>query len=47
MTYDNGVVTTYSYDAASRLTNMLTRNSQPVTLNSYTYIYDEVGNREE
>jgi YD repeat-containing protein len=45
MTYDNGVETTYSFDASSRLTNLTTQNSQPITLNSYTYTYDEVGNR--
>ena len=44
-TYDNGIVTTFTYDAGSRLTNMLTRDSHLVTLNSYVYTYDKVGNR--
>lgn len=43
--YPNGVTTTYTYDAISRLVNMLTQNTVPSTINTYTYTHDNVGNR--
>ena len=44
MTHSNGVVTSYSYDAASQL---LTLGHQfgATTINSFAYTYDKVGNR--
>jgi len=44
MTHANGVVTSYSYDAASQL---LTLGHQlgATTINSFAYTYDKVGNR--
>jgi len=44
MTHGNGVVTSYSYDAASQLLN-LTHQRSGVTVNSFAYTYDRVGNR--
>jgi len=40
----NGVVSTYSYNEAGQLTN-LTHAAESVTLSSFEYIYDTVGNR--
>jgi len=44
MTHANGVVISYTYDAASQL---LTLGHQlgAVTINSFSYSYDKVGNR--
>ena len=44
MTYDNGVVTTYAYDAASRLTSM-SSDTGTTNISSYSYTHDNVGNR--
>ena len=44
MTHANGVVTSYSYDPASQLLN-LTHQRSGVTVNSFVYTYDRVGNR--
>jgi RHS repeat-associated protein len=40
----NGVVSTYAYDEAGQLTN-LTHEAESVTLSSFDYTYDAVGNR--
>jgi len=44
MTHDNGVVTTYSYDAASQLLSLV-HQLGATTINSFSYTYDDVGNR--
>jgi YD repeat-containing protein len=44
MTHANGVVTSYSYDAASQLLT-LAHQLGATTINSFAYIYDRVGNR--
>ena len=44
LTLPNGVATEYSYDAASRLTELVYRNTTGV-LGNLTYQYDAVGNR--
>lgn len=44
MTHDNGVVTTYSYDAASQLLSLV-HQLGATTINSFTYTYDKIGNR--
>jgi len=44
MTHDNGVVTTYNYDAASQLLSLV-HQLGATTINSFTYTYDKVGNR--
>jgi RHS repeat-associated protein len=45
LSYPNGVTTSYAYDISSRLTELVTRDPQLATLNSYAYNYDTVGNR--
>ena len=45
LNYPNGVTTTYNYDAINRLVSMLTQNTVPSTINTYTYTHDNVGNR--
>ncbi len=43
----NGTSTVYTYDLASRLTSLVTTISNPPsTINSYSYSYDPVGNRQ-
>ncbi|GEM_PF-3328766 len=44
MTYPNGVITSYSYDTASRLTNILHQGPSAL-IESLTYTYDAAGNR--
>ena len=44
MTHDNGVVTSYSYDAASQLLSLV-HQLGATTINSFAYTYDKVGNR--
>ena len=44
MTHDNGVVTNYSYDAASQLLSLV-HQLGATTVNSFNYTYDGVGNR--
>ena len=44
MTHGNKVVTTYSYDAASQLLS-LAHKLGAATVNSFSYNYDKVGNR--
>jgi len=44
MTHDNGVVTTYNYDVASQLLSLV-HQLGATTINSFTYSYDDVGNR--
>ena len=44
MTHANGVVTNYTYDAASQLTR-LAHQSGATLINSFDYTYDKVGNR--
>ena len=44
MTHDNGVVTTYTYDVASQLLSLV-HQLGATTINSFTYTYDDVGNR--
>jgi RHS repeat-associated protein len=44
MTHGNGVVTSYTYDAASQLTR-LAHQLGATTINSFDYTYDNVGNR--
>ncbi|TAK07549.1 hypothetical protein EPO44_03830 [bacterium] len=44
MTHGNGVMTSYSYDAASQLTR-LAHQLGAATINSFDYTYDRVGNR--
>ena len=45
MTHDNGVVTNYTYDAASQLLSLV-HQLGATTINSFTYTYDKIGNRE-
>jgi YD repeat-containing protein len=44
MTHANGVVTNYTYDAASQLLS-LGHQLGATTINSFAYTYDKVGNR--
>jgi RHS repeat-associated protein len=44
LTYPNGVTTTYNYNPAGYLTNLLAQKT-PSTVNSFTYTHDAVGNR--
>ncbi len=44
MTHTNGVVTSYTYDAASQLLN-IGHQLGAITINSFAYTYDRVGNR--
>jgi YD repeat-containing protein len=44
MTHANGVVTSYTYDAASQLLS-LAHQLGTATIDSFTYTYDKVGNR--
>ena len=44
MTHANGVVTNYTYDAASQLLS-LSHQLGATTIDSFTYSYDKVGNR--
>ena len=44
ITHDNDVVTTYTYDSASRLLSLV-HQLGATTINSFTYTYDDVGNR--
>lgn len=44
-TLPNGVVTSYTYDVSSRLTDLANTAPGPVTISSYSYTYDNVGNR--
>jgi len=44
MTHANGVVTSYTYDAASQLLT-LGHQLAATTINSFSYTYDKVGNR--
>jgi len=44
-TLPNGVVTTYTYDISSRLTDMVNTAPGNVTISSYGYTHDDVGNR--
>ncbi|MCP4601067.1 MAG: RHS repeat-associated core domain-containing protein [Proteobacteria bacterium] len=43
--YPNGLTTEYSYDVASRLESIITRNDQGEVVDGYSYSYDPVGNR--
>ena len=47
MTYpnSNGVTTTYTYNPSSYLTNILAQNLQLITINSFDYTHDAMGNR--
>ena len=45
MTHANGVVTNYTYDAASQLLS-LSHQLGASTIDSFTYAYDKVGNRQ-
>ncbi|MBI4685852.1 MAG: transglycosylase SLT domain-containing protein [Nitrospirae bacterium] len=45
LTHPNGTSATYAYDVADRLTSLLTQNSIPSTIDSYTYTHDKVANR--
>ena len=45
MTQANGVVTSYTYDAASQLLS-LAHQLGALTIDSFTYSYDKVGNRQ-
>ena len=44
MTHDNGVVTNYTYDAASQLLSLV-HQLGATSINSFSYTYDKVGNR--
>jgi len=44
MTHDHGVVTDYTYDDASQLLSLV-HQLGATTINSFTYSYDKVGNR--
>ncbi len=41
----NNTSTEYGYDLASRLLSLVTVNSTLSTVNSYSYTYDNIGNR--
>ncbi len=43
--YPNTVWTDFTYDAADRLTSVVNRKTGPVTISSFTYTLDAVGNR--
>jgi len=43
--YANGTSTSYSYNPSGYLTDLLTRDSQQATINSFAYTHDGVGNR--
>ncbi|KPK90727.1 MAG: hypothetical protein AMJ94_08615 [Deltaproteobacteria bacterium SM23_61] len=43
--YASGISTSYSYNPSGYLTNLLTRDSQQATINSFAYTHDGVGNR--
>ena len=45
MTEATGDVTTYAYDALYELTGQTKRNSGDVVQYSYSYTYDDIGNR--
>jgi len=45
LTDPNGVTTTYSYTPAGYLNNILARNSQQVTIDSFAYTHDALGRR--
>ena len=46
MTHANGVETTYAYDAASQLLSLVHQLGLNPPINSFTYTYDKIGNRE-
>ena len=45
MTHGNGVVTTYTYDLVSQLLSLVHQRPDETTINSFTYTYDNGGNR--
>ena len=45
MTHGNGVVTTYTYDLVSQLLSLVHKRTDETTINSFTYTYDNGGNR--
>ncbi len=45
MTHPNNLVTTYSYDRASRLESVLVRDSNEDIVDGFSYAYDSVGKR--
>ncbi len=45
LSYPNGMKTSYTYDDASRLESIVTRNGQGEVVDGYGYTYDPVGNR--
>lgn len=44
--YPNGLSTSYEYDRAGQLLAILTKNSQGVVVDGYSYTYDAGGNRQ-
>ncbi|MCP3998814.1 MAG: hypothetical protein GY722_27640 [bacterium] len=43
--YPNGVETTYDYDAAARLTHLVSRDASGAVVDGHSYAYDDAGNR--